>query len=274
MLFLPPFRWTLKSGPHGLTNTLPADLACRWWTDNLVGGLRDSWTRFITGYSFQHENSSDFISMALPLGGSNGHAEDYRGTKQRNMEPDEGGWRASNSQTLQTRVDVESVLPVGGIYRKWRSVCGEGMGDRDLLVLFERKVSLRVEFMLQQSDTVSNIWLKFGFLPLNPPCPPGHPLQLYLHLNLHFFKMRPNVIALLCKVPEIWMDLKRLTSLSLEAKSLLRRPPHTHQPKLLCIYWFILVVVNPRTTGQRVGSTPRVGHQSNPDTGNSFIGWC
>lgn len=66
----------------------------------------------------QNENFSGFISMVLPVGRSKGHTEDYRGTKQRNMEPDGSGWRASNAQTLQTRVDVESVLPVGGIYRK------------------------------------------------------------------------------------------------------------------------------------------------------------
>lgn len=67
---------------------------------------------------FQNENFSGFISVAIPVGRSKGHAEDYRGTEQRNMEPDESRQRASKAQALQTWLDVESVLPAGGVYWK------------------------------------------------------------------------------------------------------------------------------------------------------------
>lgn len=56
--------------------------------------------------------------MALPVGRSEGHAEDYRGTDPKTAEPDESRGRAGGTQALQTRVDVEPILPVGGIYRK------------------------------------------------------------------------------------------------------------------------------------------------------------
>lgn len=186
MLFLPPFRWTLKSGHNGLMNTLPEDLDCHWWTDNLVGGLQDSWSKFFFGYSLQNENSSSFINMALPVGRSKGHAEDYRWTKWRNMEPDESRWRASNSETLQTRVDVESVLPVRGIYRKWWSVCRKGMENEDLLVLVPLCFNIKVVNGLSSHyNNLTNICIKFIFIPVTPPWPPWYVVELYLHLNLH-----------------------------------------------------------------------------------------
>lgn len=168
-------------------NTLPEDLDCRWWTDNLVGALQDSWSRFFTGYSLQNENSSGFISMAFPVGRSKVHAEDYRGTKQRNKEPDESGRRAGNAQTLQTRVDVESVLPVGGVHRKWRSVCGKGTGDRALVFL------VPLSILKKSRVHITEIWHGFQ-----------HLFKFWLHSTDYSHLLHDNCIYIWIYMKENW----------------------------------------------------------------------